>query len=293
MIQGERKYTVRSLCGLLGISRQGYYKHQEQKSEMDILSSSVVLYCKAVREHDNLPKAGCRELCELCRKHFREKFTMGRDQFYNLLRSNDLMLRRRRYRPRTTNSNHNYKLYEDLLNTTPKLRPSRNGELVVSDITYVYVKEGFAYLSLITDAFSRYIVGYSLSRTLERNGPLRALEGALKLYSSYGIDTKGLIHHSDRGVQYASHEYTDMLKANNIRISMTQTGDPLHNALAERMNNTLKNGWLFNNGEMDFEQAKAAINNAICMYNCARPHSSLGMRTPKEILTGEDSNPLT
>ena len=292
MIQSERKCTVRSLCGLFGISRQGYYKHQEQKSEMDILSSSVVLYCKAVREHDNLPRAGCRELCELCRKHFREKFTMGRDHFYNLLRSNDLMLRKRRYRPRTTNSCHNYKLYGDLLNTTPKLRPSRNGELVVSDITYVYVKEGFAYLSLITDAFSRYIVGYSLSRTLDRNGPLKALKDALKLYSSYRIDTKGLIHHSDRGVQYASYEYTDMLKANGIRISMTQTGDPLHNALAERMNNTLKNSWLFNDGALSFEQAKAAIDKSISMYNCARPHSSLGMRTPMELLSGVEKNPL-
>ena len=260
---------------------------------MDILSSSVVLYCKAVREHDNLPKAGCRELYELCRKHFREKFTIGRDQFYNLLRSNDLMLRRRRYRPRTTNSNHIYKLYEDLLNTTPKLRPSRNGELVVSDITYVYVKEGFAYLSLITDAFSRYIVGYSQSRTLERNGPLKAQEDALKLYTSYGINTKGLIHHSDRGVQYASYEYTDMLKANGIHISMTQTGDPLHNALAERMKNTLKNSWLFNDGTLTFEQAEAAIAQAVRMYNSARPHSSLGMRTPMELLTGINNNPLT
>lgn len=291
MSQSEDGYSVRSLCGFLGISPQGYYKHKGTKDEQDILSSGIILYCQHIRRN-GLPKAGCRELYELCRTCFKEKFTIGRDRFYNLLRSNGLMLRRKRYRPRTTDSRHGYRLYEDLVNTTPKFTPVRNGSLAVCDITYVYTREGFAYLSLVTDAYSRYIVGHCLSRTLETQGPLRAIKRAFETYRKYGIDTNGMIHHSDRGIQYASKEYTGTLSSNNIRISMTQTGDPLHNALAERMNNTLKNGWIFNEGDLSFEEAEKAIDMAIQMYNQARPHKSLDMRTPMELLTGKCDNPL-
>lgn len=202
------------------------------------------------------------------------------------------MLRRKRYRPHTTDSGHGYRIYEDLLNTSPKFRPWRNGSLVVCDITYIYTREGFAYLSLVTDAYSRYIVGYSLSKTLDVNGPIKALKRAIATYHHYGIDIEGMIHHSDRGVQYASKAYTDILKSNHIRISMTQTGDPLHNALAERMNNTIKNGWFFNDGNMDFEQASKAIQKSIDMYNHARPHNALNMKTPAEVFTGRNMNPL-
>lgn len=260
--------------------------------EVDILSSSIVLYCKYLREYNNLPKSGCRELYELCRQYFKEKFVIGRDRFYDILRANGLMLRKRRYRPRTTDSKHRFRIYDDLVNTHPKMVPEDNGQLVVSDITYVCIKEGFAYLSLVTDAFNRSIMGHSLSRSLEKDGPIAALGDALGLYRELHIDTGSLIHHSDRGVQYASWEYVNLLKSNGIRISMTQTGDPLHNALAERMNNTLKNGWLFNDGNMSFDQAKEAIDRAVVMYNTARPHKALSMKTPMEILTGKNVNPL-
>lgn len=101
-----------------------------------------------------------------------------------------------------------------------------------------------------------------------------------------------MIHHSDRGVLYASKEYTGTLRAHNIRISMTQSGDPLHNALAERMNNTIKNGWMFNKGDLDFEQTEYAVSRAVEMYNKARPHKALDMRTPLELLSGKAQNPL-
>ena len=263
---------MRPLCRLLGISAQGYYKHDYASNEADILSASIVLYCLYVRQKERLPKAGCRELYTLCREYFREKFTIGRDRFYNVLRSNSLMLRRTRYRPRTTDSRH--------------------GCLVVADITYIYTREGFAYLSLVTDAYSRYIVGYCLSRSLDAEGPLRAMYMALETYRAYGISTEGMIHHSDRGVQYASKQYTNLLLSQGIRISMTQTGDPLHNALAERMNNTLKNGWLFNEGDMDFRQAEEAVSKSVAMYNNARPHRALGMKTPMEVFSGRGGNPL-
>jgi transposase InsO family protein len=128
---------------------------------------------------------------------------------------------------------------------------------------------------------------------LDTEGPLTALTAAMSFYQEHSINTKGLIHHSDRGCQYASQRYVTFLKENDISISMTQDGDPLHNALAERMNNTLKNEWIFNNGILSFEQAQTAVARAIEMYNSARPHQALQMRTPLHLVKTCHKNPLT
>ena len=251
-----------------------------------------MLYCQHLRRKEYLPKAGFRELFLLCKQYFGEKFTIGRDRFCALLRANDLMLRKRRYRPRTTNSNHPYHKYNDLLNTEPKYEPKRPGDLVVADITYIAYRGGFAYLSLLTDAFSRCIVGHCLHPTLEVEGCVRALNQAFDFFKQHNIDTHNMIHHSDRGVQYASARYTDVLRAQDCRISMTQTGDPLHNALAERMNNTLKNSWYISSEEQTFEEATEAVARAVKMYNTARPHQSLGGKTPLQLLVPNAPNPL-
>jgi len=285
-------YRISPLCELLGISRWGYYKHDEKESEESVLITSVVLYCNYIRAPDNLPRAGCRELWELCRQYFGMKFTLGRDRFYDVLRANGLMLRKKRYRPKTTDSNHNNRIWPDLLNTTPKLVAKYAGQLVVADITYVCCCEGFGYLSLLTDAYSRYIVGWCFHETLETDGPAQALTMALECFAGLGIDIAGMVHHSDRGIQYTSQAYVKMLLSVKAQISMTQTGDPLHNAMAERMNNTVKNSWLFNNGELDFAAAGGSISNAIYMYNHARPHQALDMKTPYEMMTGHSDNPL-
>ena len=285
-------YKIAPLCRLLGISRWGYYKHDEKEDEESILITSVVLYCNYIRAPDNLPKSGCRELLDLCKQYFGVKFTLGRDRFYDVLRANGLMLRKKRYRPRTTDSNHNNRIWPDLLNTMPKLVANRAGQLVVADITYVYCSEGFGFLSLLTDAYTRYIVGWCFHETLGTDGPAQALAMAIECYTGFGIDISGLIHHSDRGVQYTSQEYVKMLLKIEAQISMTQTGDPLHNALAERMNNTMKNSWLFNNGEQDFITTGGSIANSIYMYNTARPHQAIGMKTPYEMMTGYADNPL-
>ena len=287
-----KAYKVAPLCELLGISRWGYYKHVDHEDEESVLITNLVLYCNYIRAPDNLPKAGCRELLELCREYFGVKFTLGRDRFYDVLRANGLMLREKRYRPRTTDSIHNNRIWPDLLNTTPKLVARRAGVLVVADITYVYCSEGFGYLSILTDAYSRYIVGWRFHETLETDGPAQALEMAIECYAAFGIDLTGVIHHSDRGVQYTSQGYVKMLQEIDAQISMTQTGDPLHNALAERMNNTVKNSWLFNNGELDFITCGGSIGHSIQMYNTARPHQALDMKTPYEMMTGNADNPL-
>ena len=188
---------------------------------------------------------------------------IGRDQCYEIFRSNGLVQRKRRVRPKTTNSNHNYYgnyIYPNLLNTTPKFVASTSGSI---------------------------IVGYSFCPSLTTEGPMKALESAFLFYRENGIDISGLIHHSDRGVQYCSNQYVDTLKAQHISISMTQCGDPLHNALAERMNNTIKNGWLFDCGKETFNQVEERIKQAVYTYNNIRPHQALKMRTPMEIIKEE------
>jgi transposase InsO family protein len=211
---------------------------------------------------------------------------IGRDQCYNVLRANGFALRRKNFRPRTTNSNHNFYIYSDLLNVTPKLRPSGNGELVVTDITYVATNKGWAYLSLATDAFSRAIIGYAIRPTLDTSGPMKALHMAYDFYKKNGIDTGRLIHHSDRGIQYCSNQYVNDLKEHGVRISMTQCGDPLHNALAERMNNTIKNGWLFGSEDESIDVVAKKIEHAVNAYNNFRPHQALNMHTPMEVVNG-------
>ncbi len=267
-------------CDYLGISRQGYYQHKQTESELDVLITSIVLYCLYVRKHQ-LPRAGMRELYVMCKQKFGKKMTIGRDRCFDVFRANGFAQRKLR-RPRTTNSNHNYYIYPDMLNTSPKLVATEVGQLVVGDITYVATNSGWAYLSLLTDAASRMIVGWNLERTLETSGPMGALNMSLDFYSSHNIDLSKMIHHSDRGIQYCSYAYTDKLKEYGIMISMTQTGDPLHNALAERMNNTIKNGWLFECADKSFEQVNELIARAIYAYNNVRPHQALNMQTPSE-----------
>ncbi len=267
------------LCDCLGITRQGYYTRELRDNEVDVLRTSIVLYCNEILK--DMPRAGMRELYCLCRRKFGERMTIGRDQCYEIFRQNSLV-QRKRGRPRTTNSNHNYFIYPDLLNTTPKLVAQRFGELCVTDITYVATSSGWAYLSLVTDAATRMIVGHCLHPTLEAEGPLRAFRMAMECYRCHGVDLGGLIHHSDRGSQYCCNEYVRLLTSHGIRLSMTQTGDPLHNALAERMNNTVKNGWLFDCEQDSFEQVGRKTDRGIDMYNNVRPHQALGMRTPRE-----------
>ena len=187
-------------------------------------------------------------------------------------------------RPKTTNSNHNYYIYPDLLNVTPKFVADTFGSMVVADITYVATCQGWAYLSLLTDAGSRAIVGYALCKTLEAEGPLKALRMAMDFYNRYNVDLSSLIHHSDRGVQYCSKLYVGMLKKHHINISMTQCGDPLHNALAERMNNTIKNGWLFDCEDDSFEQLDKTYSRChICIQLSSTPSRHTN-KTPMEYI---------
>lgn len=225
------------------------------------------------------PVLGCVKLYIIISALFKETGCMpGRDAFIEILRKHGLMLHiRRRRRYRTTDSNHRYRKYENLVKDMVPYRPN---EVWVSDITYVETEEGVCYLSLITDAYSHKIVGWSLGPTLETTYPLEALRMALS-----GIDAstaRGLVHHSDRGCQYCSDAYVSELKKRGIRISMTQSGDPLENAIAERANGILKSEWLYKMSIPDRETCKAELARIIDFYNTERPHMSIGMQTPEQ-----------
>lgn len=269
---------LRGFCRLLGHSPQAYYQYQKtagkRSLEEDLLIQQV-LYHRILQ-----PRLGCRKLHEMMGP-FMEGHDMyiGRDLLFGLLRENDLLIvKRRRSQPQTTDSNHWMKKYPDLIKD---IRLSRADELWVSDITYIRLrKKKFAYLSLITDAYSRKIVGFCMYIDLSAEGPLTALEMALKGRAS----DKPLIHHSDRGSQYCSDGYVTLLKANNINISMTQSGNPKDNAIAERVNGILKQE-LLEDAYSNVKQAQCSAEIAIDTYNRMRPHSSVDMMTPEKAHT--------
>ena len=203
----------------------------------------------------------------------------GRDKFYYLLGEHGLLVRRRKYRPATTNSNHFYRRYP---NKIRDLKLEKAGLLWVSDITYIRTKLGFVYLSLITDAYSKKIVGWCLWPDLTSTGALNALRMAV---SAEDISA-GLIHHSDRGIQYCCTDYVTFLKGSKIEISMTENGDPYENAIAERVNGILKQEYYLDGKFANGAAASRAADRAIRLYNTRRPHSALGFATPEQTHTG-------
>lgn len=269
---------LRELCRLLGYSPQAYYQYQrslgKKALEEDLLIGQV-LYHRSLQ-----PRLGGRKLHEMMEPFMEShQLRIGRDQLFDLLRANGLLNRkRRRGTPRTTDSNHWMKKYPDLIRGVVL---SCADELWVSDITYIQLKNNrFAYLSLVTDAYSRKIVGYCLNNDLSAAGPVAALKMALKGRVGNGP----LIHHSDRGSQYCCDDYTSLLKSATINISMTQSGNPKDNAIAERVNGILKQE-LLEEVYIDIKTARQSVITAIDTYNRIRPHSSVDMMTPEKAHT--------
>lgn len=266
---------LRGFCRLLGHSPQAYYQHQKiagKKSlEEDLLIQQVLYH----RIHQ--PRLGCRKLHGMMGAFMQEHdMFIGRDVLFDLLRENGLLINKKKHnQPRTTDSNHWLKKYPNLIKD---IRLSRADELWVSDITYIRLnKKKFAYLSLITDAYSRKIVGFCMNNDLSASGPLTALEMALKGRAG----DSPLTHHSDRGSQYCGDAYTTLLKANGIDISMTQSGNPRDNAIAERVNGILKQE-LLKDAYPNINQAMCSATIAVDIYNTMRPHSSVDMMTPEK-----------
>ena len=204
-----------------------------------------------------------------------QRFQIGRDALFNLLAERGLLVTKRKRRgPITTLSKHRYKKYPNIIRDFIPIEPN---QLWVSDITYIHLEDSFAYLSLITDAYSHKIVGFYLSKDLSAQGSLKALKMAL----SNNPNRSSLIHHSDRGVQYCCDTYVNLLRDNEIKISMTENGDPRENAVAERLNGILKQE-LLEEVFPDFETARKDVAKACSTYNYLRPHGSIDNLKPAD-----------
>ena len=259
---------------MLGYSRQAYYQHKKQIEKESLQYGIMIDEVLEIRKTQK--RLGCRKLIHKLEPFMAQhQIVIGRDAFFNLLSDHNLLVRKRKRRkPITTFSDHWMRKYPNLIEG---FYPTAPNQLWVSDITYIVVGNGFAYLSLITDAYSRKIVGFYLSKDLSAEGCIRALEMALDNNPILGR----LIHHSDRGSQYCCSDYVKILNDNFIKISMTQNGDPRENAIAERVNGILKDE-LLDKSHLNYEEAVRNVSIAISIYNHQRPHGSIDYLTPIE-----------
>ena len=271
------------------MSTQAYYKHGDTDLRKLAEEAFCVEYVKRIRQKDR--GIGGGKLWQMYRKEFGDVHSVGYNRFYDIIEKYNLKVRKRKRRAKTTDSDHDLPLYPNLVKELIPLRPN---QLWVSDITYMVIylnaqtgEYDFCYLSLVTDYYTKEIIGWCVGETLEAKFAIEALEMALgRLGGRRDVD---LIHHSDRGVQYASYAYTDILREHNIKISMTECGDPKDNAVAERVNGIVKNELLQGMSFFSIQEVRKALKAAIDFYNNERPHMSLDWRTPAEaaLCTGE------
>lgn len=274
------KVGLGTLCGLFGYSRQAYYKRQGQEEKERMQAAVIVDEVHRIRE--KIPRIGGRKLFFMLQHSLlAHDIAIGRDRFFNILRANDLLIKRRRKRPLTTMSKHYLKKYPNLIEG---FEPDAPNLVWVSDITYVKVAGKWHYVIFITDAYSHQVVGWRLGAHATAAFCIKALEQALEQWSDR---TKRLIHHSDRGVQYCSYAYTDKLKDNKILISMTQNGDPRENPVAERVNGIFKGDFLMDQSFDCFQQALSQIRQMVYHYNHTRPHASCDFLTPIQAHSGK------
>jgi putative transposase len=287
MIRMKVIVGIRQLCGLFGITRQAWYEHQ-WRNEAELIDEGCVLeVVRATRKaHRGLEKTSAKVLYRIVKAELiRNGVKMGRDKFFEVIRKYGLIVKRKKFRVRTTYSDVKLPLFVNLAQGMNVTEPE---QLWVCDITYVRVGETFMYLSLITDAYSHRVMGYYLSETLKTEGCLAALQMAL---SNRMFPHRKLVHHSDRGFQYRCQEYLNLLRAHGVVSSMTQSGDPLENAVAERMNGILKvDMGLADVVYSSAQEARQAVDAIIRTYNEIKPHSSVDFLVPVE--AHKQSGPL-
>ena len=267
--------SLSKICDCFGLKRDAFYKYKCRYDKRKELGNKIVHIVKKRRK--SLPREGVRKLMVSLKQDFeKEKVKVGRDTLFNVLREHRMLTLRKKYSARTTNSYHRFYKYNNIIKNIDVNRPN---QVWVSDITYIRTVKGFCYLALITDMHSRKIVGYDLSDSLELKGCVSALNKAI--YQTKNI--KGLIHHSDRGIQYCSNVYTQILKRKNIDISMTEENHCYENAMAERVNGILKDEFYLDQTFTNVAHAKRATKNAIKLYNEMRLHLSLDFKTPNMV----------
>jgi transposase InsO family protein len=268
------RFSIEEICKEFKVSRQSYYKFRRRKEEQGIAEGKLIDEVLVLRKR--MPMLGGRKLYYLLK---REKvIPIGRDKFFELLKRNELLIKPKRYRPKTTESRHRFRKYDNLIKD---MQIDRINQVHVADITYLRTVDRFVYLFLITDLYSRRVLGEELSNNLSLESTLKALE----MVEREVINLEGSIHHSDRGIQYCSNIYTEKLKSLGMKISMSEQANPYENAVAERINGILKQEFMLDVKFQDIKAARKAVKEAIKIYNEERPHMSLGFRTPEEVYT--------
>ena len=270
----ETKETLVSACRLFGVNRQVYYRQKRAIMKKQDMASRVVDMVMGVRQQ--MPRIGTRKLYYILQDQLQD-LGVGRDKLFAILSSNHMLIKPKRSYRKTTNSNHWYRKHKNLIES---LIPERPEQIWASDITYLGNNSNYRYLALVTDTYSKKIVGYDLSTSLSADGALRALKMGLRQRSYKELK---LIHHSDRGFQYCCDEYQKVLAGKKVKCSMTESYDPYANAVAERVNGILKHEFLLENYNIKLPVMKELVKESIETYNTKRPHYSCAMKTPEQM----------
>lgn len=276
------RVSVGTLCSLFGKSRQAYHQFGGHSCKARMSEEIVLEIIGEIRS--SMPRVGGRKLHMMINDGLPPELRVGRDALFDILYRHDLLVKQRVRRVRTTFSNHWMRKYPNIIKG---IRPSRPNQIWVADITYIRTENSWVYLHLVTDAYSKMIVGWCVGPTLEARYTISALKMALK-NNSDGL--KGLIHHSDRGCQYCSEGYVKLLQDNGILISMCETGDPKENAVAERVNGILKMEWLNHETFRDINEVTRKVKDVVNIYNNNRPHLSLNYKTPQYVRDNPDTD---
>ena len=261
-------------CTLFGVDRQVYYRKITRRKKRQSNASIVVSMVLEIRE--TMPKIGAKKLYFLLKSEM-NNLKIGRDKFIDILRANHLLVIPKRSYHITTNSHHRFRKHQ---NQILELQIQRPEQVWVSDITYIGKRDNPCYLSLVTDAYSKKIVGFNVADNMNTESTLKALKNAIK---NKKYENLSLIHHSDRGLQYCANDYQKTLNKSNIKCSMTQNSDPYENAVAERINGILKQEFDIDKFNKTLPIMKIIVKNAIDIYNEKRPHYSNYMLTPNQM----------
>lgn len=259
------------ICENFGKSRQAFYQGVKKRVFERLEEGIIIRRVQDIRKDQ--PRVGGRKLKRML---LPMGIQVGRDELFTVLRENDLLVRVTRNYRRTTSSSHRFRKYRNLIKGRSVSQPN---QIFVSDITYLDTMEGFCYLSLVTDLYSRKIVGWNVSESLSIEGCQQALRMALK-----GVENpEELIHHSDRGFQYCNPKYVQILETLNGKISMTEECHVYENAVAERVNGILKTEFLLGQKLQSFTHAKELTAQSVAIYNQQRLHTSIGYKTPEKV----------
>jgi transposase InsO family protein len=271
--QTENK-TISFTCRLVGVTRQVYYRSNWSVKEKQDKATKTIEMVNTVR--NIMPRLGTKKLYYILEEELK-MLNVGRDKLFDILRANKMLIQPKRSYHITTNSHHRFRKHKDLIQNIEYTRPE---QVWVSDITYIVNRNNPQYLSLITDSYSKKIVGYEVSDSLSTSIVIKSLKMAIK---NRRHKDQPLIHHSDRGIQYCSDEYQKLLYKNNIIVSMTESYDPYANAIAERVNGILKQEFMIKDYNLSLDYMRLLVKESVEIYNNKRPHYSCYMKTPEQM----------